>query len=82
MVGCAKQEDPAVVGKTVQKSQQAETVTSEADYDAVFAATTKMLDEGTHLVITKVKGGYVFTVESGTISAARIPVCPWPTGLQ
>ena len=40
-------------------------VTPAADYDKVFAATTKMLGKGDKLKITKAQGGYIFRIVSG-----------------
>lgn len=75
VTGCDKQEKITDLKQTVQKAQNAEGVTAEADYEAVFKSTTAMLDKSTHLTITKVEGGYAFTVSSGTVSASRIAVC-------
>ncbi|GAB3652154.1 hypothetical protein GCM10027594_26900 [Hymenobacter agri] len=71
MTGCDKKETLTDVNQTVQKAQNAEQVTADADYDNVFKSTTAMLDNESYLTITKAEGGYVFTIKSGTAIVNR-----------
>ena len=58
---CGQQARPAV----------APGVTPAADYDKVFAATTKMPGKGDKLQIIKAKGGYIFRIVSGKSAAKQ-----------